>query len=47
MLAPHYASIERNTVFKVIKETGCGIRVGRRLLVGRQKFDDWCSEQAF
>lgn len=40
-----YASIGRNTAFKLIKSTNCGIRVGRRILVDRQKFDDWCSEQ--
>lgn len=41
----YYASVGRNTAFKLIKEAGCGIRIGRRLLVDRQKFDAWCSEQ--
>lgn len=41
-----YASVGRNTAFKLIKEAGCGIRFGRRLLVDRQKFDDWCNRQS-
>lgn len=40
-----YSSLGRNSAFKMIKEAGCGIRFGRRLLVDRQKFDAWCSEQ--
>ena len=40
-----YSSLGRNSAFNLIKTTGIGIRVGRRLLVDRQKFDNWCSEQ--
>jgi hypothetical protein len=40
-----YSSLGRNSAFKMIKEVGCGIRFGRRLLVDRQKFDNWCSKQ--
>lgn len=40
-----YSSLGRNTAFRLIHSTGIGIRVGRRLLVDRKKFDDWCAVQ--
>lgn len=40
-----YASIGRNNAFKMIQEIGCGIRVGRKILVDRECFDKWCSRQ--
>lgn len=29
----------------LIQEIGCGIRVGRKILVDREYFDKWCSRQ--
>ena len=40
-----YASIGRNNAFKMIRDIGCGIRVGRKTLVDRESFDKWCSQQ--
>lgn len=40
-----YASIGRNNALKLAKESGAEIRIGRRLLIDRVKFDQWCSDQ--
>ena len=40
-----YASVGRNTAYRVIRISGSGIRIGRRLLVDRVKFDRWCENQ--
>ncbi len=41
-----YASIGRNNAFKLIKKSGCEIRIGKRVYADRIVFDDWCSSQA-
>lgn len=40
-----YASIGRNNAFKLIRQAGCGIRIGKRVFADRVKFDAWCSAQ--
>lgn len=40
-----YASIGRNNAFKLIRQSGSEIRIGRRVFADRVKFDRWCSEQ--
>ena len=34
-----YASIGRNNAFKLIRQAGCEIRIGKRIFVDRVKFD--------
>lgn len=40
-----YTSVGRNNALKLAKESGAALRIGRRLLVDRVKFDAWCDEQ--
>lgn len=40
-----YASIGRNNAFKLIKKSGCEIRIGKRVFADRIKFDEWCNSQ--
>ena len=40
-----YASIGRNNAFKLIRQAGCEIRIGKRVFADRVKFDAWCSAQ--
>lgn len=40
-----YASIGRNTAFKLAKASGSRIQVGRRVLIDRSKFDNWLDSQ--
>lgn len=40
-----YASIGHNNAYKLINRSGCGIRIGNKILVDRIRFDDWCSSQ--
>lgn len=40
-----YASIGRNNAFKLIRQTGCEIRIGKRVFADREKFDRWCDLQ--
>lgn len=40
-----YTSIGRNNAFKLIRQSGSEIRIGRRVFADRIKFDRWCSEQ--
>lgn len=40
-----YASIGRNNAFKLIRQAGCEIRIGKRVFADRVKFDNWCSQQ--
>ena len=40
-----YASLGRNNALKLAKESGAEMRIGRRLLVDRVKFDNWCDNQ--
>lgn len=42
-----YASVGRNRAFKLIKQTGCEIRLGKRVYADRICFDQWCSRQTF
>lgn len=41
-----YASVGRNNAFKLIRQSGCEIRWGKRVLADRIKFDAWCSTQS-
>lgn len=40
-----YASIGRNNAFKLIKKSGCEIRIGKRIYADRVVFDNWCALQ--
>lgn len=40
-----YASIGRNNALRLAHESGAAMRIGRRLLIDRVKFDQWCDEQ--
>lgn len=40
-----YTSVGRNNALKLAKESGAALRIGRRLLIDRVKFDVWCDEQ--
>lgn len=40
-----YSSIGRNNAFKLVNEIGCYIKVGKRVLVDRKAFDNWCDKQ--
>lgn len=40
-----YASIGRNNALKLARESGAEVRIGRRLLIDRVKFDAWCDSQ--
>lgn len=40
-----YASIGRNSALKLARESGAEMRIGRRLLIDRVKFDAWCDSQ--
>ncbi len=40
-----YASIGRNNALRLARESGAAMRIGRRLLIDRVKFDAWCDEQ--
>lgn len=42
-----YTSIGRNNAMKLAHSTGCIVKVGRKLLVDRVKFDLWCDENTF
>lgn len=42
-----YASIGRNNAFKLIRKSGCEVRIGRRVFADRVRFDDWCSSQHY
>ena len=42
-----YSNIGRNNAFKMIRKAGCEIRVGRKVLVDRVLFDEWCAANAF
>lgn len=37
-----YASIGRNTALKLSKTAHCRVVIGRRVLIDRVKFDEWC-----
>lgn len=37
-----YASIGRNTALKLSQTANCRIPIGRRILIDRVKFDEWC-----
>lgn len=40
-----YASIGRNNAFKLIRKSGCEIRIGKRVFADRVIFDGWCTLQ--
>lgn len=40
-----YAGIGRNNAFKLIRESGCEVRIGRRVFADRVVFDAWCDRQ--
>ena len=39
-----YTSVGRNTALRLAKESGTCVRIGRRLLIDRVRFDAWCDE---
>lgn len=41
-----YASIGKNNAFKLIRQSGCEIRIGKRVFADRVKFDEWCDANA-
>lgn len=40
-----YASIGRNNAFRLIRQAGCEVRIGRRVFADRVRFDAWCDAQ--
>lgn len=36
--------IGRNNCYQIIKEANCSIRIGRKILVNREVFQQWCNE---
>lgn len=40
-----YASVGHNNAYKVIQLADCGMRLGKKILVDRKRFDEWVSEQ--
>lgn len=42
-----YSNIGRNNAFKIIRTAGCEIRIGKKVLVDRVLFDEWCTANAF
>lgn len=40
-----YASIGRNNAFKLIRQSGCEIRIGKKVYADRIIFDNWCTQQ--
>lgn len=40
-----YASVGHNNAYKFIQMADCGIRLGKKILVDRKRFDQWVSEQ--
>ncbi|MGE9943108.1 DUF6462 family protein [Bariatricus sp. SGI.161] len=39
-----YTSVGRNSAMKLAHESGTEVRIGRRVLVDRVKFDEWCDQ---
>lgn len=37
--------IGRNNCFKLVREAQCSLRVGKRILVDREAFLEWCRKQ--
>ena len=37
-----YASVGRNTAIKLSQTAHCRVAIGRRVLIDRVKFDEWC-----
>lgn len=37
-----YTGIGRNNAFKLIRRSGCEIRIGKRVFADRVVFDAWC-----
>lgn len=40
-----YSGLGRNTAINLAKEIGCYIRVRKRFLIDRPRFDSWCEQQ--
>ena len=40
-----YSGIGRNNAFRLVHELGLGIKIGKKILVDRKAFDDWCDTQ--
>ena len=40
-----YASVGRNTAIELAKESGAVFRCGRRFLIDRVRFDQWCDDR--
>lgn len=41
-----YTSLGRNNAFKLIRQSGCEIRIGKRVFADRVIFDAWCDANA-
>lgn len=40
-----YCSIGKNSALKMIHQSGCGMRVGKKILVDRVRFDKWLEQK--
>lgn len=40
-----YLGVGRNNALKIVKKSGAVIRIGKKILVDRVKFDKWLNEQ--
>ncbi|MCD8369509.1 MAG: DUF6462 family protein, partial [Clostridiales bacterium] len=41
-----YCGLGRNKAIQLAQDSGSRIKYGRRVLVDRKKFDQWCKENA-
>ncbi len=41
-----YYSIGKNNALKLIRQSGCGMRVGKKILVDRVRLDRWLEQKA-
>lgn len=42
-----YVSLGQNRARDLIYRSGCDVKVGRRLLVDRARFDEWCNSLGY
>ncbi len=40
-----YCSVGRNNAFKLIHQSQCGVRIGKKILADRIAFDHWLDEK--
>ena len=41
-----YCGLGRNSALKLSKKANCRFMYGRRVLIDRKKFDEWCDKQS-